>query len=111
MFFKKMGKGKSDLIILVGDYQGLSPEGQYTLSNEIIEVAVKFKVTKIFTLGGYGLGKMVEEPRVLGAATSEAMVKEMKSYGVVFKKGEPVANITGFRPKDDLKQSLDATLD
>ena len=46
-------------------------------------------------MGGYGLGKMVEEPRVLGAATSEAMVKVMKSHGVVFKKGEPGSGIVG----------------
>ena len=30
---------------------------------------------------------------------------------IIFKKGEPVSNITGFRPKAELKQSLDATLD
>ncbi|MFC2051256.1 thioredoxin [Chloroflexota bacterium] len=30
---------------------------------------------------------------------------------IIFKKGEPVSNIIGFRPKEDLKQSLDTTLD
>ncbi|MFC1966187.1 thioredoxin [Chloroflexota bacterium] len=30
---------------------------------------------------------------------------------IIFKKGEPLSNITGFRPKDELKRSLDATLD
>ncbi|MFC2041140.1 thioredoxin [Chloroflexota bacterium] len=30
---------------------------------------------------------------------------------IIFKKGEPVSNLTGFRPKDELKRSLDATLD
>lgn len=29
---------------------------------------------------------------------------------LVFKDGKPVSNIVGFRPKDELKQSLDAAL-
>ena len=30
---------------------------------------------------------------------------------IIFKKGEPVSHIVGFRPKAELKQSLDAALD
>ena len=30
---------------------------------------------------------------------------------LIFKKGEPVSHIAGFRPKEELKQSLDAALD
>jgi thioredoxin 1 len=30
---------------------------------------------------------------------------------LLFKKGEPIANIVGFKPKDELKRSLDAALD
>ena len=30
---------------------------------------------------------------------------------IIFKKGEPVSNIVGFRPKEELKKSLDAALD
>jgi thioredoxin 1 len=29
---------------------------------------------------------------------------------IIFKKGKPVANIVGFKPKDKLKQELDAAL-
>ena len=29
---------------------------------------------------------------------------------LIFKKGEPIANIVGLRPKEELKQSLDAAL-
>lgn len=89
------GEGRPDLIILVGDYQGLSPEGQYELTYEILDMAEGFGVKRIFTLGGYGLGKMVEEPRVLGAATSKEMVDKMKEMGVVFQEGEPGSGIVG----------------
>ena len=30
---------------------------------------------------------------------------------IIFKDGKPVSNIVGFRPKDELKQSLDAALE
>ena len=48
-----------------------------------------------YTLGGYGLGKLVPEPRVLGAATSEEIVASFKSAGVEFMEGEPGAGIVG----------------
>ena len=52
-------------------------------------------VTTIYTLGGYGLGKLVPEPRVLGAATSNEVVDLFKSAGVEFIEGEPGAGIVG----------------
>src|SRR5207253_74048 len=56
---------------------------------------VKLGVRRIFTLGGYGMGRMVTKPRVLGAATGADLVKEMEKYGVVFSRGEPGAGIVG----------------
>lgn len=89
------GKGKNDIIFLVGDYQGLSPEGQYELADAMLDLAVQMKVRRIFTLGGYGLGRMVEKPRVLGATTNPQLKKEMAGHGVVFAEGEPGAGIVG----------------
>jgi len=95
LYYSK-GKGEQrDLIILTGDYQGLTPEGQYELSDHILSLAEKYGVSLIFTLGGYGVGKMVEEPRVLGAATDLELVEEMKERGVVFSRGEPGSGIVG----------------
>ena len=44
--------------------------------------------------------------------------KTASKYGImsiptllIFKKGEPISNIVGFRPKAELKQSLDAALE
>ncbi len=94
-YFKSRKKKTPDLIFLTGDYQGLTPEGQYKLSSAILDLAESFKVKQIFTLGGYGLGRMVEVPRVLGAAANEKLVEEMKENGVVFQKGEPGSGIVG----------------
>ena len=96
LYYKKAeGNDQHDLIVLVGDYQGLSPEGQYKLVDRVLDVAEKYGVKKIVTLGGYGLGKMVESPRVLGAATDENLIEDMKDKGVVFPSGEPGSGIVG----------------
>lgn len=95
LYYAKRGGKKRDLVILTGDYQGLTPEGQYELSDFILQVLKDLSVKRIFTLGGYGIGRMIRKPRVLGAATEEALVKEMKDLGVVFSRNEPGAGIVG----------------
>jgi len=94
LYYVKRGKGQ-DLVVLVGDYQGLSPEGQYELADFVLKELKKLGVKRLFTLGGYGMGRMVTKPRVLGAATDAALVKEMEGHGVVFARGEPGAGIVG----------------
>jgi hypothetical protein len=94
-YYLKRKDKKHDILLLVGDYQGLTPEGQYELSWQVLNVAQEYGVKRIFTLGGYGIGKMVEEPRVLGAATNKKFVEEMKKHGVVFQQGEPGSGIVG----------------
>jgi uncharacterized protein (TIGR00162 family) len=95
LYYAKRDGANKDLVILTGDYQGLTPEGQYELSDFILNVLKELKVKRIFTLGGYGIGRMIKQPRVLGAATEESLVKEMKELGVVFSRNEPGAGIVG----------------
>jgi len=94
-YWKARSKKHSDLILLTGDYQGLSSSGQYELAHAILKIAKDFHVKQIFTLGGYGLGREIKEPHVLGAATSKKLVTKMKRYGVVFRENEPGGGIIG----------------
>lgn len=94
IYYKKF-RGKKDLLILVGDFQGTTQEGQYELSHRVLEIASKFNVSTVYTLGGYSTGKMVDAPRVLGAVTSKDMIANLKENGVVFPKGEPGGGIVG----------------
>jgi len=87
--------GGSDLIFLLGEHQGISAEGQFELAEEVLTIALRFNVTKMFTLGGYGTGNVVGEPRVLGAVSSASMKPELEKHGVVFVPGEPAAGIAG----------------
>ena len=95
MFYVKRPEATNDLVVLIGDYQGLTPDGQYELSDRVLALAEELGVKMMFTLGGYGLGKLVEKPRVLGAVTDEDLIEDMKSHGVTFSKGEPGSGIVG----------------
>jgi len=94
-YYVKRMPEKEDLILMTGDYQGLTPEGQYELSDFILKEMTKLGVRTMYTLGGYGMGRIVSKPRVLGAATNPELVKRMEKYGVVFSRGEPGAGIVG----------------
>jgi len=94
-YWKAKKKEQRDLILLTGDYQGLSSQGQYELVEKILDLAEQFGVKEIFTLGGYGLGHEVDKPSVLCATTDEDLVKTMKKYGAVFRKNEPGGGIVG----------------
>ena len=94
-FFRATKKGQRDLILLTGDYQGLSSQGQYEIVDKVLTLLQKYGVHELFTLGGYGLGRMVAKPGVLGAATSRDLVKRMKKLGVQFREDEPGGGIVG----------------
>lgn len=79
---KSQGEDKRDYIILVGNTQGLSPEGQYEVCSAILDFVEKYGAKKIFTLGGFGTGHVVEKPKVFGAATSTELAELLKKHGV-----------------------------
>ena len=94
LYYHKSKKGQ-DIIILSGDYQGTSQEGQYDLSYDVLDILEKYGGNTVYTLGGWSVGKIVAEPRVLGAATSSEFVEKLKDAGVEFSKDEPAGGIVG----------------
>ena len=94
-YWKAKNKKQRDLILLTGDYQGLSSQGQYELVEKILDIIEEFGVKEMFTLGGYGLGHEIRDPKVLCATTEKNLVKTMKKYGAIFKKNEPGGGIVG----------------
>ncbi|MCK5258970.1 MAG: proteasome assembly chaperone family protein, partial [Thermoplasmatales archaeon] len=94
-YWKAKKKDQRDLVLLTGDYQGLSSHGQYELVEKILDIVEELGVKEMYTLGGYGLGQDIEKPKVLCATTDVHLVKKMKKYGAVFKKNEPGGGIVG----------------
>lgn len=85
--------GDRDAVILTGDFQPMSPDGQYDLVEGVLAKIPDCK--ELYTIGGFGLGASVEEPSVMGAATDTDMVATLKEHGVRFEEGEPGAGIIG----------------
>ena len=82
-YLKDVGEDNLDLIILVGNTQSLSPEGQYFVCQEILDFVSEYDISRIFTLGGMATSPQpVENPTVFGAATNEANAELLKEAGV-----------------------------
>ena len=77
-------KGKRDLVILLGDAQPLSPEGQYDVNERIVEFFKLLGGREVYTIGGYTIkNEYVRAPRVFGVATDAKMMARIKKQGVV----------------------------
>ena len=77
-YLKDVGEDNLDLIILVGNTQALSPEGQYLVCQDISEFVKGYGISSIVTMGGMAIPQPVENPNVYGAATNEANVELLK---------------------------------
>lgn len=84
-----------DLVFLVGDHQSTSNEGHYLLADFYCEIARELGVSRIYTLGGFGVGHLVNEPRVLGAVNHHKLRDEIEAAGVTFQRDEPGGAIVG----------------
>jgi len=94
-YWKAPASAPHDLLVLGGDYQGISPEGQYEITERVLDYCAQLGVKQVFTLAGFAQGRVVEEPKVLGAATAPALVEAMKKFGVVFSRNDPGGGLIG----------------
>jgi uncharacterized protein (TIGR00162 family) len=93
-FWKAKKKTQRDLIIVIGNTQSMSPEGQYALTEKLLDIIEPYKVDMIYTLGGLGTGRMVEKPKVLGAVTHKKFIPMLEDQGVIVRRDE-VGQIIG----------------
>ncbi len=81
-YLRDVGEDNLDLIILVGNTQALSPEGQYLICKDILEFVKGYGIDRIYTLGGMAIPQPVENPKVYGAATNEAYIELLKEADI-----------------------------
>ena len=78
----------NDIVLLTGDVQAVSPEGQYDVNAKIVDFFKnELKGTFIYTIGGYSIGEVnaiVKSPRVFGNATRKDVLKQFTGTDVVF---------------------------
>jgi len=85
----------NDLILLTGDSQAQTIEGQYEIAEAILDFAKKYKVETIITLGGYRK-EVGETPKVIATATDGKTLNEaLKADISPSPPGNPIVGTAG----------------
>lgn len=85
-FYAKVVNGRT-IIILIGDTQATTPEGQYEVNDTIVKFLKKLGCKKIYTIGGYSAGNYsIQNPKVFGVASDKETKAELEKSGIVFGK-------------------------
>jgi uncharacterized protein (TIGR00162 family) len=77
-------RGETNLLFLVGDVQSGPSEGHYRLVDAYLDIAERFGVRRIYTLGGYGVGHFVDNPQVFAAVSREGLKPDVLEAGGTF---------------------------
>jgi uncharacterized protein (TIGR00162 family) len=93
-FWKNNGNG-TDLLLFSASEQPYSPEGQYELADTVLNLAQKFGVRKVITMGGMATDTFAERPKVYVGGTESDLVKELEGYGAVKLAGGAITGTNG----------------
>jgi uncharacterized protein (TIGR00162 family) len=94
-YFWKNKSGKSDLIFFTGDSQAQTIEGQYEISDRILDFAKQHNVKLIVTIGGYRI-EVKDKPKVIAAATnSELLNKALQANAMMSPTESPIVGTAG----------------
>ena len=94
-YYWKNNVGKNDLLLFTGDSQSQTIEGQYEISDRMLEFSKNHDVKTIVTIGGYRV-ETDEKPKVFVAATSpEILAQATKGGAVVSDSGSPIVGTAG----------------
>lgn len=87
--------GENDLIFFTGDSQAQTIEGQYEISDCIMDFAKQLKVRLIVTVGGYRM-EVEDNPKVIAAASNQELLESALQTGAILSsKGSPIVGTAG----------------
>jgi uncharacterized protein (TIGR00162 family) len=93
-FLRNQTEG-NDLILFTGDSQAQTIEGQYEISDCILDFARQHNVKMIVTVGGYRM-EVKDKPKVIAAATNEELLNEaLQARAVLSSMGNPIVGTAG----------------
>jgi uncharacterized protein (TIGR00162 family) len=93
-YYWKNEKGENDLILFTGDSQAQTIEGQYEISNSILDFAQKYGAKLVITIGGYRVE--TDKPKVVAAATSQTLLnRALQANAIISPMGSPIVGTAG----------------
>ena len=94
-FYAWKKTGKNDVMLFTGDSQAQTVEGQYEISEQILNFAQKLEAKMIITVGGYRM-ESKGKPKVIAAATSQGLLdKALQAGAEVSPTGSPIVGTAG----------------
>jgi uncharacterized protein (TIGR00162 family) len=94
-YFLRNQTEENDLILFTGDSQAQTIEGQYEISDCILDFATLHNVKTIVTVGGYRM-EVKDKPNVIAAATNEELLNEaLHARAVLSSMGNPIVGTAG----------------
>jgi len=92
-------KNKNNFLLVSGDVQPIDEEGCYELSEILLNIAKKYRVKEIVTLGGIGLDESPKKPKVYCTGNTKKIIDFYKKnfniktnlYGSI----GPIVGVTG----------------
>jgi uncharacterized protein (TIGR00162 family) len=93
--FWKNSNGGPDLLLFSANEQPYSPEGQYELADVVLDLAQKFQVRRVITMGGMATDNFTDHPKVYVGGTDVDLVKELEMLGAVKLAGGAITGTNG----------------
>jgi hypothetical protein len=94
-YYWKSKNEKSDLVFFTGDSQAQTIEGQYEISDHLLDFAEKHNVKMIVTIGGYRM-ETRDKPKVVAAATNKELLdRAIRAGAVISPTGSPIVGTAG----------------
>jgi uncharacterized protein (TIGR00162 family) len=94
-YWKNPKEGANDLILFTGDSQSQTIEGQYEITDCLLNYAEKNKVHNLVTIGGYRM-ETKDKPKVFVAATSKDLLDKSVVAGASLSfSGSPIVGTAG----------------
>ena len=85
----------ASVLFYTGNAQATSPEGQYYLVNELLDLAKQSGVQRIYAIAAFLTDKAFETPRVYGTTTHASFLEELEQYGVLPMNNGSISGMNG----------------
>jgi len=94
-YFWKNQTGENDLVLLSGDSQAQTIEGQYEVANCILDFATKVGAKLLITAGGFRR-ETEETPKVMAVSTNPELLKRaLEAQAISSPSGNPIVGTAG----------------
>jgi len=95
LFFLNDKKLERDYIFFTGNIQAATPEGQYIISSQILDLAIQNGCERVYSIAASLTRKTKKKPRVFGAVTDKKLKKELKNSDVITMESGTIGGANG----------------